>query len=289
MKRSLLLGVAFASMMSLSATAGDVGDDMLIDDSEMYGDIMESRMQDVEWVLENNPALMNKIIADSLRENPGIVKDIIRDTLLRNPEIVVGSLQEYQRQQQAGQAQAAAEAPDAELSADFLQRVRSSADAPVRGNPAGTVTIVEFSDYNCGYCRQFSATLDKLIETNPDLRVVHREWPIMSQDSVDAAKIVLAAQEQGAYEAMHKAMMNTSGSANKTTALFAAKTLGLDIEKLKEDAEHPAYWKHIQKTAGFAEEISLRGTPAIIIADDIARGMVGIDKIQPILDAAKVK
>jgi len=289
MKRTLLLSAAFAGLLSFTAQANEAEVEGYYDESEMQGDMMEARMQDIEWVLENNPTLMERVISETLRENPGVIKEIIRDTLLRNPEIVVGSLQEFQRQQQAGEAKAPAEAPDDALSAEFLERVRSSDDAPVRGNPNGTVTIVEFSDYNCGYCRQFGATLDQLIENNPDLRVVHREWPILSQDSVAVAKLALAAQEQDGYEKMHKALMESKGVVNKTSALFIAKTLGLDTKKLEEDAEHPTYWAHIQKTAGFAQEISLKGTPAIIIADDIARGLVSIDQIQPILDRAKVK
>jgi len=254
------------------------------DESEMQADAFESRMQEVEWALRNNPVLMEEAVSQALRSNPSVVQEIIRDTLLRNPEIIVQSLQEYQRKQKAGAA-----APEAELSAELLSKLRNADDAPVRGNPQGTVTIVEFSDYNCGYCRGFGPILDGLIEANEELRVIHREWPILSQGSVDVAKIALAAQQQGAYEQLHVALMDAKGTVDKDRALQIAKDLGLDAEKLEADSEDPRYWAHIQKSAEFAQEMGLRGTPGILIGDELARGMVPADQIQPIIDRMKIE
>lgn len=281
MKRRILSGALAALALSCAATAQEVPSGETAVDPEIYGDMADARFQDVEWVLLNSPGLMEKVVSDALRSNPGVVKSIIRDTLLRNPDIVIGSLQEYQRRQQAG---AATQAQDDTLPAEFLERVLGSGDAPVRGNPDGTVTIVEFSDYNCTHCRRFESVLAGLIESNPELRVVHREWPILSPDSVEVARIALAARKQGVYEKLHKAFMDASGDLDKGRALAIAADLGLDAEKLEEDAGHPATLAHIRKTAGFAEEISLQGTPAIIIGDRLARGFVGAEKIQPILD-----
>ena len=289
MKRTILLGTTLALSMAFGAIAQDTGEGTVFDDPDMYGDLVDMRMQEIEMTLEKNPVLMRRIVSDTLRRDPSVIQDIIRDTLLRNPEIVVQSLQEFQRQQQTGGIKPAPQLEPAALSQDFLERVRSANDAPVRGNPAGAITIIEFSDYNCGFCRQFDPILKKLIADNPDLRVIHREWPILGEASAAVARLALAAQEQGAYEKMHIALMQSTGALDEGRALAIAAELGLDVEKLKSDAKKPAYQGHIQKTADFAREIDLAGTPAIIIGDEIARGLAGIDQIQPIIDAARVK
>jgi protein-disulfide isomerase len=280
MKR-LFMAALTATTLLTSPVAADMAE-TTYEDPEMYADAMDARMQEVEWAIQNNPALMEQVVSEALRSNPSVVQEIIRDTLLHNPAIVVGSLQEFQRQQQAGAS--AEKSDDAALTPDFLSRARKADDAPVRGNPQGTVTIVEFSDYNCGYCRHFDSTLKDLIDNNPDLRVVHREWPILSQSSVDVAKIALAAQEQGAYEDLHMALMQENGAIDKAKALQIAASIGLDAEKLEADAQNPRYWAHIQHTEELAKEIKLRGTPGIIIGDELARGLVSADKIQPIID-----
>ena len=282
MKKFLLAATAASALFATSLSA----DTDVYEDPEMQADAFDARMQEVEWALRNNPVLMQEAVSEALRSNPSVVQEIIRDTLLRNPEIIIGSLQEFQRKQQAGAA--AAVDDDEKLSAELLMQVRKSEDAPVRGNPKGTVTIVEFSDYNCGYCRAFGPILDELIASNDDLRVIHREWPILSSESVEVAKLALAAQQQGAYEKMHVALMNASGTVDKGRALKIAGDLGLDTEKLEADSEDPRYWTHIQKSAGFAEKMGLRGTPGILIGDELARGLVGADKIQPILDRLKI-
>lgn len=294
-------GGAFTLLGAMALTASLAAEPAIADDNtititspayeEEDGDLADERLADIEWVLANNPVLMQSAVTQALRNDPGIVKEIIRDTLMRNPELVIMSLQEYQRQQQAGTAAPAAPqaAADDRLPADFLERARNSDDAPVRGNPRGTVTLVEFADYNCGYCRAFSQTLDALIAANPDLRVVHREWPILSQGSVAVARLALAAQEQDAYEAMHKALMNTQGELDEDRALAIAANLGLDTVKLQADAEKPMYWEHIQRSAGLASEVNLQGTPGLIIADQLARGLITQDQAQPIIDAAKIR
>ena len=292
-------GGVFTLLGAMALTASLAAEPAIADDStitspayeEEDGDLADERLADIEWVLANNPVLMQGAVTQALRNDPGIVKEIIRDTLMRNPELVIMSLQEYQRQQQAGTAAPAAPqaAADDRLPADFLERARNSDDAPVRGNPRGTVTLVEFADYNCSYCRAFSQTLDALIAANPDLRVVHREWPILSQGSVAVARLALAAQEQDAYEAMHKALMNAQGELDEDRALAIAANLGLDTVKLQADAEKPMYWEHIQRSAGLASEVNLQGTPGLIVADQIARGLITQDQAQPIIDAARIR
>ncbi len=286
MKRIFLLSAALIACLTTAGFA-DPAQQQAYEDPEMYSDAFDARMQDIEWVLQHNPVLMESVVNTALRSNPSAVQEIIRDTILRNPEIIISSLQEFQRKQKEVVATDAVNEDDV-LSVEFLSEARKSDDAPVRGNPKGSVTIVEFSDYNCEYCRHFDPTLKGLIARNDDLRVVHREWPILSQESVDVAKIALAAQQQGAYEKLHVALMQASGKVDKLRALEIAKDLGLDADKLAKDAEDPKYWAHIQRTADLAKQINLKGTPGIIIGDTLARGLVDAKQIQPIIDRLSI-
>lgn len=256
-------------------------------EAEMSADEFSARTADVEWVLRNTPALIQDIVNDALREDPDTVKAIIRETLLRNPDIVVGALQEFQRQQQAGTAAAPAQQSQS-LPADLLADMRSGDNAHVGGNPGGTATIVEFFDYNCSFCRRFAPILDELKAENDHLRIVYREWPVLGQDSVDVARLALAAREQGAYEAIHDAFMSADGQLTAERALEIAEDLGLNTEKLEADAQRAVVTAHFDRSVALAEQVNFQGTPSMLVGDRLARGLVGADAIQPILDRFKV-
>lgn len=257
-------------------------------EAETRADLADAQAAIVAQTIMTSPALMRKVVNDALREDPDVVKTIIRDTLLRNPEIVVGALQEYQRRMQAGKAETPS-STDQSLSPELLSDLRNSDNAFVGGNPNGSVTIVEFFDYNCGFCRRFAPVLDDLIEANPDLRVVYREWPILSQHSVDAARLVLAARNQGAYEEMHDALFAASGGINAPKALKIARKLGLDVEKLEKDAMDPVVTSHLNESVDLAKRAGFRGTPSMLVADQLAFGLLKASQIQPILDRAHLK
>jgi len=250
---------------------------------EAEADFIDDRVADIEWVLQNNPVLMTKVVTDVLRDNPGVVQEIVRRTLMDNPEFVVLALQEFQRRQQSARFEG-----DRDPSPDFLLRARSGSDAPVRGNPDGTVTLVKFADYNCAHCRAAARILDALIEKNPDLRVVHREWPILGPESVDVARLALASRKQDGYEAFHEALMASSGPVDAPAALEIARSLGMDIARLEQDAQAPDVDEHLRETSKLATEAGFGGTPAWVVGDRTVRGAVGEATLQKIIDEYEV-
>lgn len=280
---------ALIFLVALWPTFSLAQDDSIPDpEAETRADLADAQAATVAQVIMTSPALMQKVVNDALREDPDVVKTIIRDTLLRNPEIVVGALQEYQRRQQAGKAEAPS-STDQSLSPELISDLQNSKNAFVGGNPNGSVTIVEFFDYNCGFCRRFAPVLDSLIDANADLRVVYREWPILSQDSVDAARLVLAAGKQGAYEDMHDALISAPGRIDAHKALMIAKKLGLDTELLEKDAMNPVVTSHLDESVELAKRAGFRGTPSMLVADQLAFGLLEASQIQPILDRAHLK
>lgn len=208
------------------------------------------------------------------------IKKLALEAILENPEVLEEAfekLQAIQAQREEGRIQKALMERRNELEND--------ANAPVLGNPDGSITVVEFFDYNCPYCKRAMEPLKKLLAADGRVRLVYREWPILGQDSLLAAQLALAAREQGAYEEMHWKLMS-SERANRENALTAARELGLDIEKLQKDMESPEIIKHIQKSMELADAFGIRGTPAFIIGDNLAPGFIPLERLQDMVNQA---
>ncbi len=125
---------------------------------------------------------------------------------------------------------------DARIKRQLLER---DPNAPVLGNPEGDVTVVEFFDYNCPYCRRAMSEVQGLLDADQDVRLVYREWPILGEGSVFAAKAALAAREQGKYEEFHWALMGMEERAEEASVMRLAEEIGLDVEKLRADMDAP--------------------------------------------------
>ncbi|HHN66747.1 MAG TPA: DsbA family protein [Thermopetrobacter sp.] len=212
------------------------------------------------------------------------VEKIVREYLLNNPEILIEMsrrLEEKQRVQQQAQAQAGIAAH-----ADALFK---SSDDPVIGPADAQITVVEFSDYNCPYCRRSLADVKKLLETNKDVKVIIKEFPILGPGSVEAAKLALAARKQGAdkYLAFHEALMTHKGRVDKTVALALAAKAGLDVEKLKKGAADPAIAQAINRNIALAEALGINGTPGFVIGENLIPGAVGYERLNAVV--AKVR
>ncbi len=158
----------------------------------------------------------------------------VRAYLLEDPEVIAEALQRLEEREQAAQASAAKSV--LRTRADELLRDPAS---PVGGNLAGDITLVEFFDYNCPYCRQVAPHMAKAEASDPKLRIVYKEFPILGPDSTFAAKAALAAHRQGKYVAVHRALMDTKGKVTEKTVLDAVNQVGLDVERLKVDMTDP--------------------------------------------------
>ena len=195
------------------------------------------------------------------------VEQIMRDYLTKNPEILVEMTTELDKRQAAEQA--AQQQKTISENANALFRSSASHTA---GNPDGDVSIVEFFDYNCGYCRKALPDVVKLTNDDGKIRLVLKELPIFGEDSEAAAKLALAADKQGKYFEMHQKLFSESGKADKEKALGIAKELNLDMEKLEKDAEGDDVKKALDEAKELAQKLNLQGTPLFLIGDRVVPG-----------------
>ena len=205
------------------------------------------------------------------------VKELVLETIRENPTIILEAMSILEAQEQEAQADAVAAALDAER--EVLER---DPNAPVMGNPEGDVTVVEFFDYNCPYCRRSMPELTGLLEGDGNVRLVMREWPILGEGSEFAARAALASREQGKYQEMHEAMMALQQPAEEESVLRIAEVLGLDLDRLKADMESPEIEEHIATSMRLAAALGFNGTPSWIIGDQPIAGYVE----QAVLEAA---
>jgi protein-disulfide isomerase len=169
------------------------------------------------------------------------------------------------------EAQAAAQS---DVLSNNRQILENDPNAPVLGNPDGDVTVVEFFDYNCPYCRRAKPAIQELLAFDPNVRLVYREWPILGDGSVFAAKAALASRNQGKYEEFHWAMMGMTGRAEEASVLRIAKEIGLDIEQLQADMESAEIEEHIQTSMRLTQSLGFSGTPSFVIGNNLVPGLV---------------
>lgn len=219
--------------------------------------------------------------ADSKPLTEQDVQKIVETYLREHPETILESVESFQKKKYEEQLAQQKES---------LKTHRESlhdADAPSAGNPKGDVTVVEFFDYNCGYCKRALPDVLHLIESDKNVRVVLRDLPILGETSLLAAKWALAAHLQGKYFDFHKALMSHNGPIDTGALERIGKTVGLDVEKLRKDAEGEDVKKRLDKDGEIARSIGITGTPAFIVNDDIARGAVGYDGLKQAVEDAR--
>ncbi|HSM19695.1 MAG TPA: DsbA family protein [Hyphomicrobiales bacterium] len=199
---------------------------------------------------------------------------MVRDALMADPEIIRDAFVALQEREQAAQDEQRRQAL-AEASEEVF---RSSADF-VAGNPEGDVTLVEFFDYNCGYCRAAMADMNKLIETDPDLRFVLKEFPILSEGSVEAARISVAVHRLAPekYLEFHRTLLSSRGQVDGARALAVAEDLGLDVKALKAEAAKPEVDEVLGDSQRLAVRLGVNGTPGYVVGDEVIPGAIGYE------------
>jgi protein-disulfide isomerase len=160
-------------------------------------------------------------------------------------------------------------------------------DSPVGGNPNGDVTLVEFFDYNCPYCRQVAPLLLEAVAADPRLRVVFKEFPILGPNSVFAAKAALAAHKQGNYLAFHDGLMKSHGALDERKVLEAAAAAGLDVDRLKTDMEAPTIQALLDRNLDLGRALRLNGTPGFVVGDGVFAGARDLKGLQALISAAR--
>ncbi|WP_395684834.1 DsbA family protein [Aestuariivirga sp.] len=200
------------------------------------------------------------------------IGEIVRQYLLDNPEVLLEVSKALEAKQQAAES----ELRIAALTANADQVFRSANDF-VAGNPEGDVTIVEFFDYNCGWCKKSFPELTKLIADDKNLRVVLKEFPIFGGDSDHAAKAALAAKKQGKYWELHSALFEHDGKVTAEVVDELAAKLGLDMTKLKADMESSEVTAALAQTHALAQTLAINGTPAFIVDQAVSPGYLPAD------------
>src|ERR1700730_2430695 len=184
-------------------------------------------------------------------------------------------------------ALSAADVKAAQVLRDRRHEVFDDPATPVGGNPQGDVTVVEFFDYRCPYCKQVQPALQKLLDQDRKLRFVYKEFPVLGEQSDIAAHAALAARLQGRYEAFHNAMMAAKGQISEELVYRVAGSVGLDVDRLKRDMTDPEIERALSANRALAKALELRGTPGFIIGDHIVPGAIDLDALKTMVADAR--
>jgi protein-disulfide isomerase len=209
------------------------------------------------------------------------IGEIVKDYLLKNPEVLTEVIAELEKRQ--GEAQQVAQASAVK---EARQTLLNAPHSYVVGNPSGDITLVEFFDYNCGYCKKALADVQALLKNDPKLRVVLKDFPVLGPDSVEASRVALAAKKQLQGDKLldyHVKVMDTRGRVNGEKALATAKEMGLDMARLQKDLESAEVRNALQENMALGDKLGLTGTPAFIIGESVIPGAVGLDPLKQVV------
>jgi protein-disulfide isomerase len=195
------------------------------------------------------------------------IEELIKEYLVKNPEVLL----EVQNALEAKMDKIQAERVAVAIKSNAAEIFRPTS-SPVVGNAKGDVTVIEFFDYNCGYCKRAFVDLARVVDNDKQVKLIMKEFPILSKGSEEAAKVALAARMQGKYWEFHRAMIASSGQASEASALRVAEKLNLDMAKLKKDMGSAEVKKEIDDTRALAAKLGIQGTPHFLVGDRIIPG-----------------
>lgn len=210
------------------------------------------------------------------------IRTIMRDYLMENPEIIgeaINALREKSLLAAENEAKRALET--------YAPEIFEDSDTPAAGNLKGDVTIVEFFDYRCTYCKSMSDRLFDLAKADGKIRLVFKEFPILGPDSLIAARAALASHEQKKYAVFHRALMNVQGPLNEAVIFKTASNAGLDVARLKKDMASAKIDKALEKNNDLARRLQISSTPVFIIEDKIIPQAVPEQVLKHLVDQAR--
>lgn len=212
------------------------------------------------------------------------MKTLIRDYLIKNPEVIAEAIEALQAkaEQEKDQARNA-------TIAMFKDELFNPKEQTVIGNSQGDITIVEFFDYNCGYCKSMFNDLLQTIKSDGKIRVVLKELPILGPNSVTATKAALASRNQRKYPEFHQALISYKGAINEAAISAVAKGIGLNVDKLLQDMKDPEFDKIIEKNRELARAMDVTGTPALLVGETFVGGAIGKDRLQALIAEERKK
>ena len=216
----------------------------------------------------------------------GEIERIIKDYLLKHPEVLQEAINELEKRQQSAEAEKGKVAvkQNAEL-------IFSSPRQVTVGNLSGDVTMVEFFDYNCGYCKRALTDMMNLMKADPKLKVVLKEFPVLGPGSVEAAQVATAVRMQDKtgkkYMEFHQKLLNSRGQIDKARSLAVAKEVGLDMARLEKDMASDEVRASLQEAMQLADKLGLNGTPSYVIGPNVVIGAVGYEQLKEKIDQAR--
>ncbi|MEC7211519.1 MAG: DsbA family protein [Pseudomonadota bacterium] len=203
------------------------------------------------------------------------LNEMIRDYILANPEVVREALIELGQREERERVEMA------------MSILREDAGDPILGNPEGSFVIYEFTDYNCGYCKRVFQPLQELLAGDSEIKLVVKEFPILSQTSVLAAQAGIAAQAQGVFPEFHAAMMTARGAISMESILDAAEAAGADTARIQADMNSQAVAAIIDRTRAAAQALEISGTPGLVIGSQVIPGAISVEQMREIVAAER--
>lgn len=211
----------------------------------------------------------------------------IRAYLLENPEVIMEAVSILEERQSEGQAQA-----DATLVRENAEAIFDDGHSWVGGNPEGDVTLVEFMDYRCGYCRRAAGEVESLLEDDGNIRFIIKEFPILGEESLRASRFAIATRQVAgdeAYKSVHDALMSYDGSMNETGFTRLADSLGLDANAIVAEMDSDRVSEVIAANHALARQLEISGTPSFVMGDQMLRGFVPQDAMQQVVDDIRAR
>src|SRR6266478_28155 len=214
------------------------------------------------------------------------IERIIRDYLVSHPEVLQEAIAELDKRQAAADVEKTKTAV-----ANNGETLFNSSRHVVLGNPKGDVTMVEFFDYNCGFCKRAMADMLELLKDDPKLKIILKEFPVLGPGSVDAAKVAVAVRMQDKsgkkYLEFHQKLLGGRGQADKARALAVAKDIGLDVARIEKDMASDEVKATIEESFKLAEALGLNGTPSYVVGSDVLVGAVGLKTLKEKVNDAR--
>lgn len=224
------------------------------------------------------PAVAQTQVAPLSAAERARVEEIVREFLLRNPEVIQEALVELEKRQAQQEEQTRRQAFQ-----DNRQILYRSPRQLILGNPQGDVTLVEFFDYNCGFCKRALADIQELIRSDNRLRVVLKDYPVLGPGSVEAAQVAVAIKRQltpARYFDFHQRLLGGRGQANRARALEVAREVGADMVRLERDMNEAEVRETLTEVTRLAQLLRIDGTPTYVIGDEVVVGAVGVSRLR---------
>jgi len=224
--------------------------------------------------LDASPALAQAFTPAQSEE----IAKIVRDTILKNPDILIEAMRLLEERQKL-EADAAAR----KAIVESWKELRDDPDSVVGGNPKGDVSFVQFYDYKCGYCKRAHPAVVQLMKSDPKVRVVYKELPILGPESMIAARAATAARKSDKFARFHDALMTARGSLDEASVLQIATEVGLDAKKLKSDMASEDVTKIIFRNRQLAEKLGITGTPAFVVGGQLIPGAIDLTAMRQLV------